>query len=244
VLLVVPVDGGRDYRALTSHLSGMVWYQDKLLVTTTSSGREALYVFDMNRVQRTTVDADAIGRVRGGWSAHGHRYVLPAVGSYRLTGDDTAPRPDGVSLDRSTAPDSLVANQWVPEGSDRNARLWRYSFSEEDDRSGLLDTGTAGFARPSEAYETKASEIGGVLSYRSDWYVGGASDGQDGHGTLWRQNRSGAEATQCGSDERHHRCWSPRTESLSYWEETGELWSQSGRVLFALPLASVGESLS
>ncbi|MXM63827.1 hypothetical protein GR925_10270 [Streptomyces sp. HUCO-GS316] len=243
VLLVVPVDGGRTYRPLASHVSGMVWYQDKLLVTTDSGDRNSLYVYDMDRVQRATVDADAVGRVREGWSAHGYRYVLPAVGSYRPAGDERGPRLDGVSLDRSTAPDSLVAGQWVSEGSDRHARLWRYSLSPRDDRSGLLDTDTAGSARAAEAFETKASEIRGVLSYRSDWYVGGASDEQDGHGTLWRQNTDGAKATQCGSDETHHRCWSPRTESLSYWEETGELWSQSGRVLFALPLDSVGGSL-
>lgn len=85
-LLVVPVDGGRDYRALTSRLSGMVWYQDKLLVT----AADGLYVYDMNRVQRATVDSAAVGRVPDGWSAHGQRFVLPAVGSYRLTGAGTA----------------------------------------------------------------------------------------------------------------------------------------------------------
>lgn len=83
-LLTVPTDGGRDYRGLASKVSGMVWYQDKLLVTTTSGNRDALYVYDMNRIQRTTVTASAVGRVREGWSAAGYRYVLPAVGSYRL----------------------------------------------------------------------------------------------------------------------------------------------------------------
>ncbi|WP_371668468.1 hypothetical protein OG985_12885 [Streptomyces sp. NBC_00289] len=242
-LLAVPVDGGRDYRALASRLSGMVWYEDKLLVTTTSRGREALYVYDMNRIQRTTVDAEAVGRVRDGWSAHGYRYVLPAVGSYRLTGNATAPRLDGISLDRSTVPDSLAANQWVPSGGDRQARLWRYPFSKDEKTSGLLAADGAGVVRASEAYATKAAEIGGVLSYRSDWYVGGATDAPGAHGTLWQQNTSGSKAARCGTDETHRRCWSPRTESLSYWEETGDLWAQSGRVLFAMPLASVDRSL-
>ncbi|MET7452062.1 hypothetical protein ABZT03_09240 [Streptomyces sp. NPDC005574] len=242
-LLAVPVDGGRDYRALSSRLSGMVWYENKLLVTTTSGDRDALYVYDMNRIQRTTVAADAVGRVHGGWSAHGYRYVLPAVGSYRLAGGAGAPRLDGISLDRSTAPDSLAANQWVPAGGDRRALLWRYPFSRDERHSGLLAADPAGGVRASEAYETKATEIGGVLSYRSDWYVGGATGTPDAHGTLWQQSTSGARATRCGSDETHRRCWSPRAQSLSYWEETGELWSQSGRVLFALPLASVDRSL-
>ncbi len=81
-LLVVPVDGGRDYRALTSRLSGMVWYQDKLLVT----AGDGLYVYDMNRVQRTTVDSAAVGRVEEGWSAHGHRFILPACRPSARTG--------------------------------------------------------------------------------------------------------------------------------------------------------------
>jgi hypothetical protein len=221
----------------------MVWYENKLLVTTTSGDREALYVYDMDRIQRTTVAADAVGRVPGGWSAHGYRYVLPAVGSYRLTGGASAPHLDGISLDRSTAPDSLAANQWVPPGGDRRALLWRYPFSKDERNAGLLAADPAGLVRASEAYRTKAAGIGGVLSYRSDWYVGGATDTPDAHGTLWQQSTRGAKATRCGSDDTHGRCWSPRTESLSYWEETGELWSQSGRVLFALPLASVDRSL-
>ncbi|MER5750518.1 hypothetical protein [Streptomyces sp. NPDC002088] len=241
-LLAVPVDGGRDYRGLTSHVSGMVWYEDKLLVTADDGDRAALYVYDMNRVQRATVDAEAIGRVADGWSAHGYRYVLPAIGSYRLTGGDGAPHPGGISLDRSTTPDSLVASEWTLAGGDRRARLWRYSFSTAPDRSGLLATGAAGHADADEAYETKTSEVRGVLSYRSHWYVSRAAGTQGGPGGLWRQDTDGARATQCGS-EGTRRCWSPQTESLSYWQETGEVWSQSARMLFALPLASIDRSL-
>ena len=239
-LLVVPFDGGHDYRGLVSHLSGMVWYQDKLLVTTTDGDRDALYVYDLNRVQRTTVDADAVGRVHDGWSAHGYRYVLPAVASYRLTSDDTAVRPASISLDRSTT--EMLAGERTSAGSDRSARLWRYPLATLPDRSGLLATDAAGRAGVTEVYATKAAGIGGVLSYRSDWYVTRTSDTRDGHGTLWRQNASGAKATRCGSDE-SNRCWSGRTASLSYWAETGEVWSQSGRALFALPLASVGDAV-
>lgn len=61
-LLAVPVDGGRDYRGLVSPLSGMVWYQDKLLVTTREGDRNALYVYDMDRIQRATVESEAVGR--------------------------------------------------------------------------------------------------------------------------------------------------------------------------------------
>ncbi|WP_328874565.1 hypothetical protein OHT76_33400 [Streptomyces sp. NBC_00287] len=205
VRLAVPTDDGRDYRALRSAVSGMVWYQDKLLVT----ARDGLYVYDMHRVQRAT-------------GADGSRFVLPAVGVYRTAGQ----RPVGLSLDRGTSPDSLVAR-----GDDR---LWRYAFSTDPGRTGLLATGNA-----TEAYATKADGPGGVLSYGSRWYL---TQSAEERGMLWRQSASGAEATRCGSDETR-LCWSKETVSLSYWEETGEVWSQSGRTLFSLPLNTIDRSL-
>jgi hypothetical protein len=232
--LAVPTDGGRDYRGLVSTISGMVWYQDKLLVTTTTGTRDALYVYDMNRIQRTTVTAGAVGRVRDGWSAAGYRYVLPAIGSYRLSGDKAAVRPVGLSLDRSTVPDSLVAS-----GA---KRLWRYPFSGDPARTGLLATDSAGRAVPEEAYTTKVGGAGGVLANGSAWYVGGAAGADGGRGSMWRQDTQGAKATECGADETH-QCWSAGTGSLSYWQETGEVWSVSGRMLFALPLNSIDSSL-
>lgn len=243
-LLVVPVDGGRDYRALTSRLSGMVWYQDKLLVT----ADDGLFVYDMNRVQRTTVDAAAVGRVGDGWSAHGQRFVLPAIGSYRLTGADRAPRLGAVALDRSTAPDSLVASEWTPVDSDRHARLWRYDFSKDPARPGLLATDPAGSAAAVEAYETEASGTAGILSHRAagtkraDWYLGRVPGTTDRQGSMWRQNTEGAKATRCGSEDAP-RCWGAQVGPLSYWEATGEVWSQSGRMLFAVPLRSIDRAL-
>ncbi|MET7730493.1 hypothetical protein ABZT02_03915 [Streptomyces sp. NPDC005402] len=243
VLLAVPVDGGRDFRGLVSQVSGMVWYQNKLLVTASGDGGDALYVYDMNRVQRATVDSSTVGRVRGGWSAHGAQWVLPAVGSYRLTDQAGATRPDYLSLDRSTAPDSLVASEWISGEGDTGARVWRYDFSGDPGRSGLLATDADGYARVAEAYVTKASGSGPVLSHDSQWYLGRAAGAEGDHGTLWRQNSSNpAKATRCGTDETRS-CWSGESESLSYWEQTGDVWSQSGRVLFALPLASIDRSL-
>ncbi|WP_406441532.1 hypothetical protein OHB14_21280 [Streptomyces sp. NBC_01613] len=234
--LVVPVDGGRDYRGLSSPVTGMVWYQGKLLVT----AADGLYVYDMHRIQRATVDRRTVGKVHGGWAAYGSRYVLPAVGSYRLTGK--AAHPTAISLDRSTAPDSLVASEKVSADSGRHTRLWRYAFSSDPARAGLLATDSAGRAVATEAYETKTAGIGGVLSYGSQWYLARAADTPDGHGTLWRQNERAAKATRCGSDE-SNRCWTGQAGSLSYWEETGEVWSQTGQMLYALPLASIDRSL-
>jgi hypothetical protein len=252
VLLVVPVDGGRDYRGLASAVSGMVWYDDKLLVTTTAGSADALYVYDLDRIQRTTVDAPAVGRVPGGWSADGYGYVLPAVGSYRFTAGRCAPSgppcPGALALDRGTAPDSLVAAEWTAPGGDRRARLWRYAFDTDPARPGLLATDAAGRTDAVEAYRTRADGIRGVLSYRKagtdrpSWYVGRLPDAQDGHGGLWRQDTAGAGAARCGADS-SDRCWAQGAGSLSYWQETGEVWSLSDRMLFALPLAALDHAL-
>ncbi|MFF8972914.1 hypothetical protein [Streptomyces sp. NPDC014995] len=240
-LLAVPVDGGRDYRGLASHVSGMVWYQDKLLVTADEGERTALYVYDVNRIQRATVTGEAIGRVPGGWSAHGYRYVLPAVASYRLSGGPDAPHPGALSLDRGTAPDSLVAGEWTLDDGERGARLWRYAFDTAPGRAGLLASDDGGRVRATEAYRTEATGVRGVLAHGSAWYVTHAAAPDGRHGTLWRQDTDGSRAATCGADSSHH-CWSPRTESLSYWAETGEVWTQSDRVLFSLPLASIDGS--
>ncbi len=237
-LLAVPVDGGRDYRALASGLSGMVWYQDKLLVT----APEGLYVFDLRRIQRTTVHNAAVGRINGGWAAHGYRYVLPAVGFYRPVAGSAAARVGTISLDRSTVPDSLVASEWTPAGSDRAALLWRYSFDSTLARAGLLATDAARSAHAVEAFETEASGIEGVLSRDSGWYLDRGPAATEQHGSLWRQNSDGAKATRCGSSGAP-RCLGEQAGPLSYSEATGEVWSQSGRVLFAVPLRSLDTAL-
>ncbi|MFE1441263.1 hypothetical protein [Streptomyces sp. NPDC058739] len=234
-LLVVPVNGGRDYRPLASDLSGMVWYEDKLLVTSD----HAVYVYDMHRILRTTVSAPSAGRVPGGWSAYGMRYVLPAVGAYRLA--PGAPGPGALSLDRSTAPDSLVLTQRTAgDGEDGGTLLRRYAFSTDPDRNGLLATGATGQADPVETLRTEATDVRGVLSHRSGWYVSRAGEG--GPGSLWRQDTEGARVTECGTDRASH-CWSASTASLSYGERTGEVWTQSGRMLFALPLSEIDRAL-
>lgn len=252
VLLVVPVDGGRDYRGLGSGISGMVWYKDKLLVTARTGGADALYVYDLDRIQRTSVDGAAIGRVPGGWSADGYRYVMPAIGSYRFTAGRCArsgpPCPGALALDRGTVPDSLVAAEWTAPDGDRSARLWRYAFSTDPARGGLLATDSAGRVEAVEAYRTRAAGIRGVLSYRRpgseqpSWYVGHLPGSQDGHGGLWRQDATGAKGAHCGADA-SHRCWARSAGSLSYWQETGEVWSLSDRMLFAVPLAELDRSL-
>ncbi|MEU3839556.1 hypothetical protein AB0E88_05920 [Streptomyces sp. NPDC028635] len=236
-LLALPVDGGRDYRALASEISGMVWDHDTLLVTAGPRDRSALYAFDVRRALRADVESAAVGRLPGGWSAAGTRFVLPAVASYVRVGG--AARTSGLGLDRSGARDALAVSEGVPAGEHRPTRLWRYRLGDD----GLPLTDSAGRAVPDAVYTTKATGVRGVLPYGSHWYVaraGGSAD--DGRGMLWRQDADGARSTACGSDDTH-LCWSDPPRSLSYAPATGELWSQSGTTLFAVRLTALDSAL-
>ncbi|MEV3854812.1 hypothetical protein AB0J38_10845 [Streptomyces sp. NPDC050095] len=269
VLLVIPIDGGTNYKKLESHLGGMVWYQDKLIVTARNGAdnNNALYIYDMSRILQANVNSSAIGKVSGGWSAHGYQYVMPAIGSYSTTGgactdtsDNAVPCFASISLDRTTTPDSLVATEWfTSSGSKGPARVWRYYFSTAADRPGYLGINSSDVANVDEAYETKAVGLQGVLSHNGNWYVDDARGGVGQHGILWRQNTSGAmAAANCGTDQTY-ACWGKHTESMSYWQSTGKVWTLTEwaanaagewkdpavpeRVLFATPLSSIDSTL-
>ncbi|MET8287484.1 hypothetical protein ACGFWD_12765 [Streptomyces sp. NPDC048448] len=264
VLLVAPRDGGRDFGAVRSRMGGMVWYQGKLIVTGRGgAGRDdALLVFDLHHILKAGVNSGAVGRVRGGYSAHGYQYVLPAVGSYSPAGGScgsaggTVPCFGSLSLDRTSTPDSLVATEATKAGGGEHTRIWRYPYSAVAGREGLLRSDSLGRVDADEAYTTKAAGLSGVLSHtpagarRADWYVGHTPDSGGRHGTLWRQSGSGTEAVRCSGDQ-SYACWGQHTASLSYWQETGELWTLSGagtdttpeRTLYAVPLTSVDDSL-
>ncbi|QDO01522.1 hypothetical protein FNV65_39530 [Streptomyces sp. S1A1-8] len=265
VLLVAPRDGGKDFGAVRSRLGGMVWYQGKLIVTAQNgAGRDdSLLVFDLQHLLKAGVDSGAIGKVRGGYSAHGYQYVLPAVGSYSPAGGTCGsgearanPCFGSLSLDRTSTPDSLVATEAAPADGTERTRIWRYSYSTGAGRAGLLGSDSLGRVDAREAYTTKAAGLSGVLSYtpagarKADWYVGHTPASGGRHGTLWRQSGHTAEAVQCTGDQ-SYACWGQHAASLSYWQETGELWTLTGaapdttpeRVLYAVPLTAVNKSL-
>jgi hypothetical protein len=273
VLLVAPLSGGTDFGAVRSHIGGMVWYQDKLIVTAKNGAdhNNALFVFDMHRILQANVNSDAVGKVSGGYSAHGYQYVLPAIGSYDLTGgactasnDNAVPCFGSISLDRTSTPDSLVAGEWFSSGGTEPARIWRYYYSTASDRTGLLGSNSSDNVNADEAYETKAVGLQGVISHKrsgadkADWYVDYAPGTRGKHGTLWRQNTGGTEAAKCTADQAY-ACWGQHTESMSYWAATGELWTLTEwaankdnewepdaipeRVLYAVPLSSVDDAL-
>ncbi|WP_037621767.1 hypothetical protein [Streptomyces aureus] len=255
VLLVAPRAGGKDFAPVRADLGGMVWYQDKLIVT--AEHGQGLLLFDLHRLLRADVDSSAVGRVGHGYSAAGYRYVLPAIGSYEPEGGSctrgrghAVPCIGSLSLDRTTTPDSLVATE-APGDRPERTRIWRYAFSTAAYRTGLL-ADAQGHVNAVEAYTTKGTGISGALSHRpsggaeAEWYIGRPSGDRAGHGSLWRQDGHGAEAATCTADQ-SHACWSLGSGSLSYWQRTGELWTLSDtadrRVLYAVPLSSVDGSL-
>jgi hypothetical protein len=271
VLLVVPTAGGQGFEGLRSRLGGMVWYDDKLIVTARgpqSRGRQddSLYVFDLARFLRADVtDSDAIGRTGDGWSAHHYRYALPAVAAYSPPAGDgcDARANDGVpclgslSLDRTSTPPTVVANERFRPGRDEPARVWRYALDITGDRTGLLTTtGRRSDVVATEAYETEATGVQGVLAHKGDWYVDQAAEKRDTPGTLWRQDEDGADAAKCpagessgssGSDLESSACWGRHTASLSYSPETGEMWTLTDpvpeRVLYAVKLRDIDSAL-
>ncbi|MEW2404224.1 hypothetical protein [Streptomyces sp. NPDC046862] len=273
VLLVAPLSGGDTFGAVRSHIGGMVWYQDKLIVTAKNGAghNNALFVFDMHRILQADVNSSAVGKVSGGYSAHGYQYVLPAIGSYNLTGgkcdadnDNAVPCFGSISLDRTSTPNSLVAGEWFSSGGTEPARLWRYYFSTQLSRTGLLGSNSSDIVNADEAYETKAVGLQGVISHKpsgaskADWYVDYAPGTRGKHGTLWRQDEDGADAARCTSDQ-SYACWGQHTESMSYSQRTGELWTLTEwaankdnewkptaipeRALYAVPLSAVNNSL-
>ncbi|MET9914262.1 hypothetical protein ABZZ74_47480 [Streptomyces sp. NPDC006476] len=275
VLPVIPLNGGTDYRALKSHIGGMVWYQDKLIVTSweQDADHNQLYIFDMHRILQATVNSSVVGKVSNGWSADGYQYVMPAIGSYSLAGggcvstnDDSFPCFASISLDRSSVPDSLVATEWFSSGGTQPARIWRYNFDGND--PGYLAKDSNGYVEADKIYETNAVGLQGVLSHSTtqggtpNFYVDDARGGVDQHGILWRQNTSGASAAaNCGGDITY-ACWGMHTEGMSYWWNTGRLWTvtewaadinahwsgtdtaRPQRLLYAVPLSSVDSTLN
>ncbi|WP_326575577.1 hypothetical protein OG889_09470 [Streptomyces sp. NBC_00481] len=269
VLLVVPTADGQGFEGLRSRLGGMVWYEDKLIVTARgpeSRGErdDSLYVFDLARFLRPDVtDSDAIGKTGDGWSAHHYRYALPAVAAYRppaggcdARDNDGVPCFGSLSLDRTSTPPTVVASERFRPSREEPARIWRYALDTTAERTGMLTTtGRESVAVATEAYETEAAGVRGVLAHKGDWYVDQAAGKRDRHGTLWRQDEEGAEAARCAQDKadetsglQSYACWGRHTASLSYSPETGEVWTLTDpipeRVLYAVRLSDVDSALS
>lgn len=145
VLLVEPTSSGANFKFVTGHGGGIVWYANHIYVTDTAGG---IRVFDINKLSAvdtygsglTTYGIDSTGKS----SACGHPYVLPQTHYYRQAsappsgGCDTnaadgAPDTDSLcyswlSLDKSGgSPYKLVTGEWF--GGVAGGRVVRYQLN-------------------------------------------------------------------------------------------------------------------
>lgn len=266
VLLVVPTNGGNDFAKLGSHLGGMVWYGNKLLVTASrgDASHNALFVFDFTHILQATVNSHEIGQVSGGYSAHGYQYLMPAIGSYSMGGgcaDDsitTYPCFDGLTMDRTTSPYSIVANEWRSSGGvPQPARIFRYALAAPGSAMPLVTSGGKAHADPTKSYVTNnAAGLQAVLANNGKYYAADSLGSPGAHGIMWEMSTTGAATSHtCSGQPQANACWAEHSEGMSLWWSTQQLWSQTEwaadanghweqpaipeRVLFSVPFANM-----
>lgn len=243
VYLVAPNSTGSTFSAAKTHLGGMVWYGDKLLVTAVGNTSVAIRVFSMSHILQVNDASATIGRTGSGYAAYGYKYVMPQIGYYSYAGgtcdmssDTGVPCFSSLSLDRSTSPDSLVTTEYFSDAT-LDGRLIRYPFGADY----LLAATGSGSVAASQAYRSGVGNMQGVLSRDGVWYV--AHSSATYHGQLWRQTTAASTSDTCTTpDTSAYMCWAMHPEGLTYWEKTGMVWSQTEypglRTLFAVPLTA------
>lgn len=211
VLLVEPyVSGGvTTFRAVNIHAGGIAWYGHHLYVADTSYG---LRVFDLKHIFQVSTAATTIGRASNGtYYAAGYKYVVPQVLAYDQTGS-AALNFSFVSLDRSTAPDSLLVGEYANPGTGSRLVRWGIDYTN---RELVYTSGTD--ATASWAYRVDVTSMQGALSRDGRYYLS-TSDGSGNEGDLgiW---------TPGGSVSMRNDTLPIGPEDLSYRPSTDELWT-------------------
>lgn len=239
VLLVVPTEGGANFDNLGANIGGMAWFGDKLMITAKGGDAHdnALYVFSMKHILQATVNDNAIGRVSGGYSAHGYQYVMPAIGSYGLsTNCGTA---TGIScaasmaVDRSATPDSVVLNEWQSSASSAIGRTWSFELAAPSEGGMPLKVNASGYADVREMYTADMSGVQGVLWYKDpdtgkkSWYMPKHRGGAGQQGIYYRRDAEGHRSTSCSGTDKADACWAAHSQDMSLWWNGKTVWSQT-----------------
>ena len=223
VLLVVPRRWPRvSMRSVPVHAGGIAVLGDLLYVADTLAGVRVFDLRDLAQVPRRRLDAvlpwRAAGtrtlgrRWTGGFTAYGHRHVLPQ--RLRLR----APRRSGLrwsflSVGQVEGQLSLVVGEYRRAGS--TPRLARYPL---DPATGLPLVGPDGRCLPLEVHAPAPVRMQGVAVHGSRWWVS-SSSGEGRPGDL----HVGAP----GAFRRHRGVLPPGPEDLD-WARPGEqLWCLS-----------------
>lgn len=243
VYLVAPNSTGTTFTAAKSHLGGMIWYGDKLLVSATGGSSVAIRVFSMSHLLQATDSSNTIGRTSSGWAAYGYQYVMPQIGYYTyaagtcsMSVDTAVPCFSSISLDRSSSPASLVTTEYFSDQT-LNGRLIRYSFGSD-----FLLAANSNSVPAVQAYRSGVANMQGVLSRNGNWYV--AHSSATYHGQLWRQTTSASAVQSCTTpDPSASMCWALHPEALTYWLSTDTVWSQTEwpnlRMVFSVPFSTI-----
>lgn len=248
VYLAVPNSTGSTFTAAKAHMGGMVWYGDKLYVTAVGNTSTAVRVFSTTHLLQLSSSASTIGKTSDGYAAYGYKYAMMQVGYYSYSGgacdmnsDQGVPCFSSMSLDRSTAPDSLVTTEYFSDQT-LHGRLYRYNLGTD-----YLLANSGGAVTASQAYRSSVGNMQGVLSQNGRWYV--AHSSATTNGQLWAQTSSGSASAHCNGTST--ACWAVHPEALSLDVSTQLVWSVTewstsqcaaagqtcGRGLFAVPLS-------
>lgn len=120
VLLVVPDRTRGRFHRFATHADGIAWYGNMLYLMS-GRGSRVVRVFDLRHIWRMSGTAARVGcdEATRACSAGGAAFALPQAGYYTYAGGGRCDslvgnRPcfTSVSLDRSTAPDSLVTSEY------------------------------------------------------------------------------------------------------------------------------------
>ncbi|HEX5597996.1 MAG TPA: hypothetical protein VFX61_18570 [Micromonosporaceae bacterium] len=216
VLLVEPYtrsDGRPSFRPINIHAGGIFWYGHYLYVASTNLG---FRVFDVRHIWRTsTTDGAAIGwQSDGTYQAYGYKYVLPQAFTYShsTAGGYSKLRFSFASLDRTSAPDSVIVGEYGYPGT--GTRLVRF---EIDYTNRMLKTSSDGYARAVQAYDVSVTSMQGATAINGKYYLS-TSDGDANRGDL-------ATFRPGGSVVMHYDTLPIGPEDVSYWGPKGQLWS-------------------
>jgi hypothetical protein len=245
VLLVEPYTnsyGNPSYRAVKIHAGGIVWYGNYLYVMDTKKGFRVFdmrYVFDLGASSNgNTSNKDLIGRQNGVYYGHGYRYVMPQVGAWTVSGDQTGdtcepsgpPRFSFVGLDRSTVPDSLITGEYCnPPNPEEDRTLYgRVARWPLDASTGQLKTAEDGKVYASEAYRLPKAHAQGALALNGNWYVM-TSAGETSNGKLYKGTPGNVPSSRVAGIG---------PEDLYYWPKRDQIWTVTEhpgkRVLYAV----------
>jgi hypothetical protein len=218
ILMVEPyvdANGKANFKRVSGHAGGLVWYKNLLYVADTTKG---FRVFDMNHLMRVkTGDKNAIGYQAGKneYHAYNYKYVLPMVNRYKLCDESCCARFSFCGLDMSTNPPLIVAGEYTDKNKKSRLHSW-----EIDPATGWLDMDPGqNTATADVLFYPAAKRMQGALSWGGEYYI--SSSDPKGN---WPQTPGTLYFAKDGATPKE-RGYPALPEDLHHNHYTGYLWS-------------------